>query len=1404
MMKRMLMGAVACAAAVVTAETPQIRFTAEAPFRDGRRVASAWAKADTCVRFVEVNTSNVALDPSEAKLLFDEKNLYVALTGWYDGQYDLGKVEKGMGAVNNFEFFFKAAGDYLHVIVDEFGRLYVAKGKNKTESHGVVATVAKTGAKVGVSSAYWTADLTIPLALAGLSAAPTDDRAVRFGVFRANRNVHPREKLFEERLVASGFTPNKYNYGVPDTWADGVMTRAEGPARRVEGPDLGARVNLFANADFDVPGRGWSVYGQAAYQETMAMSGDWIYRSSGKDYQVLGGRPFGSLKPGAKYTLVVKARSFGAGSGLRVVCLVKTAAGKVEEGCYPTMLTPVGPEMHEYFIPFTAPQDPLWTMVFYKVDNGANDTGVDFAAIRLYEGEISSFEIRKTVRPGRMAIVPGTEIPVKANPIGRFARPIRVAAFIANKYSHREIDEIFAGTGVRFDTILLTGRDADVYETYGDPKAITERFTKGQYDLILVPRRGAEMFGKEMVGYIAANVRKGAGLYVEDSPKMGRFTDLLKEVRDGRLGKGAVTRAKVARGMNRNYRTEPAGDAYGSSFFPEAEINLASLAFAMYRTAAGSAAGVRAETRDYVYAGERHAVTTSFDATGAVVGWRDDVTPVSGARLGAFADDGAKSTVAVAGDCAGVTLRWELRDFSQRMLAADEVPAAAQVSFELPRRKLYTNLGLVRLYLLKGGAVADARGEAVYVRGNDRARLMDDFTGSAWPGCDWPDESAQLENIGIRATVIPAGGAETFTRSQSLGFAVGGSWVGDGSTFCGWPQKSNVRTPSFNTAAWRQDRSAKVRELCARRARYGILDNGLCDEPNLSRPGTADEVDAHPENLAEYRVRMARKYGTIAEYNRRHQTAHASFADLGQTLQADARKSGRYAEFIEWRNFNVDRWVEAIRLVSDAAKASDSDVLFTMCNSFGQSALSGNDYYKLLTRAGLDFSTEYTCMVYFGRGAIYNYDELIRSFRPDIRCWGWTGYFYSRPRARFMPWWFACHRYGGFSWYAATAPGYNIVDGATAALTVDGRDLKESLDDSRLLTGLGKVLTCWDWAPRDVAIYYSHDSMLLATILGAETKNGQVDASGPLHDYMYSRQGAQYTVEDLLYQHDFVAPEQVVEQNRLAGVKALFLPRILAMSDAEVAAVKAYLARGGRAICDVRPGDYDELGVKRAANPFADCAGLTVRGVNFDDLDTACRTDVKAFLAAAGATPALVGAQTVAHLGREAMHYVSGDADLYAVLRMPGRSEDDAADDFTFAKRGHVYDVRAQKYLGETDRVTAKVPLTEASVFAVLPAKVEGVGLAAPATVARGTDLMAELAVRTATAVREIPAYVLHVEVVPPSGKARFHFRRNLLTQGGTARLAFALALDDEPGTWKVRVTEPLTGATAEKAVQVR
>ena len=136
---------------------------------------------------------------------------------------------------------------------------------------------------------------------------------------------------------------------------------------------------------------------------------------------------------------------------------------------------------------------------------------------------------------------------------------------------------------------------------------------------------------------------------------------------------------------------------------------------------------------------------------------------------------------------------------------------------------------------------------------------------------------------------------------------------------------------------------------------------------------------------------------------------------------------------------------------------------------------------------------------------------------------------------------------------------YCMVDVLTHSMLVDAKDLKDSLDASRLMDGLGKAFLEYDWAKRDIAIYYSHESMLLASALGTETKNREIAPKGPLHDFMYSRMGAQYLVEDLLFQYDYVAPEQVVG-GKLGEFKVLYMPRINAMSDAEVAEVKAFLS----------------------------------------------------------------------------------------------------------------------------------------------------------------------------------------------------------------------------------------------------
>ena len=1134
------------------------------------------------------------------------------------------------------------------------------------------------------------------------------------------------------------------------------------------------RVNLFANPEFDDGVSGWGLDAGVVRQETMPMSGVWVVQAVGGLYHFMTGAPT-EWAADEDYTLAIRARSLGSGSALRIVQMGVGADGKVHEGTYATMLTAVGPEFHEYWIPFrTSATLKPFNIAFYKVDSKEPDTGLQIDSIKMFKGTITPFEVRKIGRPGRQMPVAGTEIPPKPNRYGRLARPL--TAFVAAEHLSklRTAVDLFAGTGAVFDQVLLQGEKEDVYQTDSDPDEVIRRLREGKYDVYVMSDALRAKAGPQLEAMLTTNLMNGAKLYAKpvwlpDAPEREGLDD-----------------------------------------FPRTALMLADSLAALVELTGGADAGAAVETQtaERVYGGRRHVVVRGLDANGATVSWRHSSEPLAGPRLGAYEDEGAKLKLAIDGWEPGLVVRWRFADFSGRVLAQGAFDAAAANDFEVPLAKLYTNMGLVKLELLKSDAVLDRRTEATYARTNDLARVYDDYTPSMWPMSsemiDTPEMFEQLADLGMRASQMPTAGINYWPLSLRSGLAVGSNSIGGPYFWLPGKLKTRTRVPNVNTAEARRGMDALARRHGRAFRKYGPVQAYIQDEAELQRYFAADEVDAHPENVAAYRVRMAEKYGTIEEYNRRHKTSHASFDEVGEALLADARATGNFSEFVEWRAFNVDRWCEAIRVMCDGARAECPDVRVSCLNTFGPHALSGNDYYKLLTKTGAGYSSEYMSMVYFGKNPKLTFDEVYRSFRPDMRVWGYTGYFYTTDRARILPWWTACHRYGGFTWFAATSWGYNLIDLPGYALTRDGADLAQSLRDSKMLDGLGKVLTCWEWAPRDVAILYSHASMVVSTCLGKEDGANQVLAGSPYSDHLHSRLGAQHLVESLLVQHDYVAPEQV-EKGALGKYRLLLMPRVVAMSDAEVAAVKAFVRAGGKVVADALPGDYDELGVKRAANPFAP-GEIEVTGANFAADDAAQRAAMLARFEQAKVRKVLSSPTVVDHLGREAMHYVSGAADVYCVIRMPDWAKDADEETFVFEKPGYVYDVRAGRSLGRGDRVTAKVPNADGVCFAVLPSRVEGIDVAAPADVVRGGDLVADFAVRTSegAAAAETPAYVLHVEVVPPSGKVRFHFKRNLMTQGGRAHLVFPLAFNDEPGEWKLRVTEPLTGVTAERTLFVR
>ena len=269
--------------------------------------------------------------------------------------------------------------------------------------------------------------------------------------------------------------------------------------------------------------------------------------------------------------------------------------------------------------------------------------------------------------------------------------------------------------------------------------------------------------------------------------------------------------------------------------------------------------------------------------------------------------------------------------------------------------------------------------------------------------------------------------------------------------------------------------------------------------------------------------------------------------------------------------------------------------------------------------------------------------------------------------------------------------------------------------------------------------------MYTAFLLGPETRNFQMLKDSPLTNYYTGRQNVQYLLEGLLYQYDFVSYEQV-SKGILKDYKALILPSVLSMSDAEVKAVNEFSKSGGIVIADLAPAGYDELAYERPASPLNQ---VTVLGKVFDDKDSDMCNAIATQLSEAGLKPIVAVDKPMP--GREAMHFVDGDMHLFAVLRDPYISADDATQTISLPVKGHLYDLRKRAYLGVADTVTTQIPRNQAVVFGVYPYQIKELLVKTPQKVAAGTDLKAAIEIVPSTG--KAGKHIFHIEVRKPKGK---------------------------------------------------
>ncbi len=186
-------------------------------------------------------------------------------------------------------------------------------------------------------------------------------------------------------------------------------------------------------------------------------------------------------------------------------------------------------------------------------------------------------------------------------------------------------------------------------------------------------------------------------------------------------------------------------------------------------------------------------------------------------------------------------------------------------------------------------------------------------------------------------------------------------------------------------------------------------------------------------------------------------------------------------------------------------------------------------------------------------------------------------------------------------------------------------------------------------------------------------------------------------------------------------------------------------------------------------------------------------------------------------LSCEAVHYRAGEAEYYGIIRYqsPEQREEvdfsrgippleearvDLAGDnvrIVFPEARHIYDVRAHRYLGLTDRVEGKLEYGEAKIYALLPYRVEGMEVRAPEQAAPGAEVTYTVQVRTEGDAAP-GTHVAVIRVMGPDGREYRQYGGRVALEHGRGEAQIPLALNDPAGEWRIIARDVATGIEAE------
>jgi hypothetical protein len=352
-----------------------------------------------------------------------------------------------------------------------------------------------------------------------------------------------------------------------------------------------------------------------------------------------------------------------------------------------------------------------------------------------------------------------------------------------------------------------------------------------------------------------------------------------------------------------------------------------------------------------------------------------------------------------------------------------------------------------------------------------------------------------------------------------------------------------------------------------------------------------------------------------------------------------------------------------------------------------------------------------------------------------------------------------------------------------------------------------------------------------------------------------NRDGWVKVLKDAGLQFDFISYGDV-EKGMLIqkGYNTLVLPMSLALSDAEIQSIQEFVSRGGIVLADTLTGVMDERSAFRDPRPMNDLFGIEtglasaqtivdskgepgiqlkgaamlsedsetpillknrfgegqafflnyfldnypldkLEGRNQKTLD-----QIKSVLSEAGIEPkvtmASLNGQPIS--GCASYLFRNGTTQLYGLVPDKNRREKEKIQ-VAFEQEKTIYDVREQKLVSKGSSFVTEIEPAVPKLFAFLNGTVTSAEVKTASQVALGNEVQVQFQVNGLNEYRSVAT----VSIINPEGEVLQYYGSNVDIVDGKGIFSFRTALNDLTGSWRIEVTDAISGIKGEAVFEL-